>query len=647
MSLQNSAQMRVGVLAALMSERFTVVRELGGRAAATVLLAMDRRLEREVAVKVFEPGTMPGDHERFDREILLTARLRHPLIVPVIDHGIIRGHPFYVMPFIPDETLRAMLLRVQRIEVSEAVRIALDLCESLAFAHASGVIHRDVKPENVFSNAFHTQLTDFGIATASGSAEGLRLTESGVVHGTATYMSPEQGLGRHDLDGRSDLYALGCVIWEMLVGEPPYHHPNVMQLVTMHQTAPIPDLRLASACAPRTLVSLLRALLAKSRTERPTTAAEVHEQLMMVRNEITGALSLPVATPTPRSMEALSPSMMATRQGRTLLARGVAGGAGAAGAAQALNVARVYFERALVLDGTNQAARLGLAEVTEWLGLAGTGSLDRAKRESTALRMSAVQSADASAEVLAVLAETLLYWEDDVAAAGRNIARALALEPDHPGALRLHGVWLKVMGRHEEAIQHLHAALRVHPRDVEMHIAQADVLVALGRDLEALRALHAARRPDPRHIGALERTARCAHRVGQVALAVDARRGWLLQRAQGARVSAFDADMKARGWAEARESDLRRELDDLMKRASVEDPFMPRGAQRQLSDDMLVVLADLGLWTEAMDCAFEGARRRPARLRLVLTDLPIDRRGFASDPRYAQMLRSAGLEELL
>ena len=644
MNMRHSAKLRVGVLTPLLGERFTVVREVGGGMASTVLLAMDRTLGREVAVKVFEPSDSPDARDRFEREIVLTSRLRHPLIVPMLDHGIVGEHRYYVMPYVPDETLRARLEREGRLETAEVVRVALDLCEALMFAHAAGVVHRDVKPENVFSNATRTQLADFGIATAVGSSEGMRLTASGVVHGTVTYMSPEQGIGRHDLDGRSDLYALGCVLFELLTGAPPYRHVNLMQLVGMHVSAPIPDLQAAAPLTPRTLVALVRALLAKSRNERPSTAAAVHDTLLVVRSGVEGSLSMPVASATPRGLDVISPSMMATRQGRSLLARGLDGGTGAL---DSLRVARTYFERALALDGENQSARLGLAEAIQALGLSGGDNPERAKRESTQLRLSAVQQGGSSSEVLVVLAETLMYWEDDLGAAGRNIARALVLEPEHAGALRLHGVWLKIMGRGEEAVHHLRAAVRVHPHDVEMRLALADALVALGRDLEAMRELDTARRPDPRHEGTLSRTARCAHRAGLVKEAIDARRALLQQRGLNARVTALDADVKANGWTAARKAELQRDLDALMRRAASEDPFLPRGAHHQLADELLITLAALDLYTEAMDCIAEGARRRPGRLRVVLTDLPLDRRALASDARYAPLLKSAGLEELI
>ena len=648
MNGRRSGRLAVGVLPPLLAERFTVVRELGGGAIATVLLAFDRSLGRQVAVKVFEPtdegSELPG---RFDREILLTSRLCHPLIVPVLAHGTAGDQRFYVMPYVPDETLRSMLQRQPLLGVPHVVRVALDLCEALSYAHAAGIVHRDLRPENIFCGPARAQLNDFGIATAAGSATGLRLTQSGVVHGTATYMSPEQAMARHDLDGRSDLYALGCILWELLAGQPPFRHSNMMQLVALHVNAPVPDLAALAGDTPAALISVVHDLLAKSREERPATAAQVHERLLPLRADVADALSLPVATPTPRSVEVLTPSMQAYRHGQRVLTRGLAGGDGAS---ESLRVAHAYFTHALTTDPGNTAAQLGLAEAIQALGTLGppgTDTAERAQRESAAIRHSAVLHPGTTAEAHVVLAETLLYWDDDVAAAGRMVAKALALEPDHPGALRLHGVWLKVTGHAEEAAQHLRAAVRMHPHDPELHVALADVLVALGRNLEALRTLRAALRRDPRHATALDRMARCAHRAGLPAQAADARRGWLQQSDQVARVAALHADLEARGWTEAREADLARAVVAIMRRAATEDAFLPRGAHRQLSDDLLVALADLGLWTEAMDCVAEGARRRPARLRLVLTDLPFDRRGLASDARYAPLLCEAGLEELL
>ena len=330
MTARRSGRLTVGALPPLLAERFAVVRELGAGAIATVLLAFDRALGRQVAVKVFEPtdegSELPG---RFDREMLLTSRLRHPLIVPVLAHGTAGDQRFYVMPYVPDATLRTMLQAQSRLDVAQVVRVALDLCEALSYAHAAGLVHRDLKPENIFCGPARAQLNDFGIATAAGLATGLRLTQSGVVHGTATYMRPEQAMARHDLDGRSDLYALGCILWELLAGQPPFRHSNVTQLVALHLNASVPDLSALAGDTPPHLISIVNDLLAKSRDARPATAAHVHERLLPMRDDAAGALSVPVATPTPRSVEVVTPSMKAYRQGHRVLIRGLAGGAGA------------------------------------------------------------------------------------------------------------------------------------------------------------------------------------------------------------------------------------------------------------------------------------------------------------------------------
>ena len=185
---RRTGSVALGSLPSELTERFTLRGQVDEGGKASVFRAHDRVLGREVAVKVFEAvadGT--GQRERFEREILLTSGLRHPLIVPVLGHGVAEAHRFYVMPFVEGETLRARLLREERLPMAEAVRVAMDLCEALAYAHAHGVVHRDLKPENMFGVGGRTLLADFGIATMTGGSVGLRLTESGVAHGTPAF----------------------------------------------------------------------------------------------------------------------------------------------------------------------------------------------------------------------------------------------------------------------------------------------------------------------------------------------------------------------------------------------------------------------------------------------------------------------------
>jgi len=238
-----------------LADRYRVERELGSGGMATVYLARDLRHDRDVAVKVLHPelGAWLGA-DRFLTEIRITARLQHPHILPLLDSGEAsagvsergegRSRLYYVMPYVEGETLRARLRREQQLPATEAVRIAKELVAALAYAHAQGVIHRDIKPENVLlarPNAGSPPpalLADFGIARAlDGPAD--RLTGTGMAVGTAAYMSPEQATAERELDGRSDVYSLGCVLYEMLAGEPPFTGPNPRAILAKSLADPV------------------------------------------------------------------------------------------------------------------------------------------------------------------------------------------------------------------------------------------------------------------------------------------------------------------------------------------------------------------------------------------------------------------------
>ena len=205
-------------------ERYTIERELGRGGMATVYLARDLKHDRRVAVKVLRPdlaATLGPD--RFLREIRIAAALAHPNILPLLDSGEAGGFLYYVMPYLEGETLRDRLVHRRQLSVGEAVRILQEVADGLGYAHDLGVVHRDIKPENILFMAGHPVIADFGVASAIGLAGGTRLTQSGLSLGTPMYMSPEQALGQADVDRRSDIYSLGCVLYEMLAGEPPFH----------------------------------------------------------------------------------------------------------------------------------------------------------------------------------------------------------------------------------------------------------------------------------------------------------------------------------------------------------------------------------------------------------------------------------------
>src|SRR5512146_844055 len=215
-------------LSAALSDRYQIERELGAGGMATVYLAEDLKHHRKVAIKVVhaELSAILGP-ERFLKEIELTANLQHPHILPLFDSGSADGLLFYVMPFVEGETLRDRLNREKQLPIADAVRITTEVASALDYAHRHGVIHRDIKPENILLHDGQALVADFGIALAAARSDGgTRMTETGMSLGTPHYMSPEQAMGERDLDARTDVYALGCVTYEMLVGEPPFSGPT-------------------------------------------------------------------------------------------------------------------------------------------------------------------------------------------------------------------------------------------------------------------------------------------------------------------------------------------------------------------------------------------------------------------------------------
>ena len=264
-----------------LGDRFRIERELGAGGMATVYLAHDLKHDRPVAVKVMRNGDAPLDTERFHREIRVVARLRHPFILPLYDSGETNGSLYFVMPYIDGESLRARLMRDGRLPVGDAIEIARQIADALETAHGEGVVHRDVKPENILiARSGHALLADFGIARAAlGDAKAETVTQAGMAVGTVAYMSPEQALGEQSIDARSDVYSLGCVLYEMLSGTPPFDGPTAMSVLTKHLTAPAPDIRSRRAEVAPGVATVLLAALAKEPDQRPASAREFASRL--------------------------------------------------------------------------------------------------------------------------------------------------------------------------------------------------------------------------------------------------------------------------------------------------------------------------------------------------------------------------------
>ena len=268
-------------LAASLAGRYEVQRELGAGGMATVYRAVDLKHQRDVAIKVLHPdlGAALGG-ERFLSEIRTTARLQHPHVLPLLDSGEADGLLYYVMPLVTGETLRQRLDREQQLPIDDAISIAREVADALGYAHGLGVIHRDIKPENILLRDGHALVADFGIALAVQSAGGARMTQTGLSLGTPQYMSPEQAMGERAIDGRSDIYALGAVTYEMLAGEPPFTGPNVQAIVARLLAEEPRSLTLLRRAVPAGLESAVMRALEKLPADRFAKAADFSAALL-------------------------------------------------------------------------------------------------------------------------------------------------------------------------------------------------------------------------------------------------------------------------------------------------------------------------------------------------------------------------------
>ena len=281
--------------------RYLVTRELGAGGMATVYLADDLRHRRKVALKVLRPelAAVVGA-ERFLKEIETTANLQHPHILPLHDSGTLDGTAFYVMPFVDGETLRDRLVRERQLPVDDAIRITKEVASALDYAHRKGVIHRDIKPENILLAEGQALVADFGIALAASTTAGTRMTETGMSLGTPQYMSPEQAMGERTLDARTDVYALGCVLYEMLAGEPPFTGPTAQAVVAKVITSVPESLVTRRPTTPVHVDAAVRHALEKLPADRFATAAQFSEALSTTSTTWNSGARVAATPPTSR-----------------------------------------------------------------------------------------------------------------------------------------------------------------------------------------------------------------------------------------------------------------------------------------------------------------------------------------------------------
>ena len=261
-------------LQAALAERYTIERELGRGGMATVYLADDLKHRRPVALKVLKPELASSlGTDRFLREIDIAAGLTHPHILPLHDSGEADGLLYYVMPYV-GESLRSRLIGERQLPLEDALRISRQVADALDYAHSRDVVHRDIKPENILFQAGHAVVSDFGIARAIKVAGEGRMTGTGIAVGTPGYMSPEQAAGIDELDGRSDLYSLGCVLYEMLAGDLPFTGWSALAILSRQLVDPVPRLRTVRDTVPDWLEQAVLRVLAKAPADRFATAAE-------------------------------------------------------------------------------------------------------------------------------------------------------------------------------------------------------------------------------------------------------------------------------------------------------------------------------------------------------------------------------------
>jgi serine/threonine-protein kinase len=376
-------------LRAALADRYRIERQLGQGGMATVFLAHDLRHERDVAIKVLHPELAASmGAERFEREIKLAAKLHHPHILALFDSGEADGLFYYVMPFVPGESLRDRIGREQMLPVDDALQITSEVADALGAAHALGIVHRDIKPENILLAGGHALVADFGVARAASEA-GEKLTQTGMAVGTPTYMSPEQAMG-DPVGPTSDLYALGCVAYEMLTGQPPFTGANARAIMARHTMEAVPSLRLVRDAVPEEVEEAILAVLAKVPADRPQSAKEFLDMLaaptgtgatrrlgsrMTPARRMSSSARRSPLWRRPGAWAAAAVVILAAGGGALLIAHRTAPAAGLAGGLDPTHVAVLYFT-----DGS-QGNKLGY--VADGL----TDGLIRALREVPTLQV--------------------------------------------------------------------------------------------------------------------------------------------------------------------------------------------------------------------------------------------------------------------
>ncbi len=421
---------------ALIAGRYRVERELGRGGMSVVLLAHDEVHERPVALKILR-REMAGavNAERFLRETRLLGRLQHPHILPMFDSGMIGDVPFFVMPFVEGETLRARMRRERQLAIGDAITIATDVLDAMQHAHEHDIVHRDIKPENILLSSGRAYVADFGIARAIHRAADEPATSAGLAVGTPAYMSPEQASAEHDLDGRSDLYSFGCVLFEMLAGIPPFVAATAQGTVSRRFVAPAPSVRELRDNVPDHVADAIAISLSRVPGDRFSSAAEMRRALV---DRTESHASLPVVR------------TRATRRHTSKVAAGAA-----LGVVMVLGLSRLMS--GIVAPSVDELVTEGIAAIAGWEPETAQMRLDRALTRAPNDARAQLWMAQA-AQLVSPSTDTTWRW-----AARRAAANPEALT-EHE-RLRASALSALADGRHPEACELFDRLAAVAPGD--------------------------------------------------------------------------------------------------------------------------------------------------------------------------------------
>jgi len=634
---------------------YQIVSKLGAGGMGEVYRALDTKLGRDVALKVLPPALAndPVRIDRFKREARVVASLNHPHIVTLYSVEESDGIHFLTMELVEGETLDA---RVPSggLPVAQVLDIAWAVADALSAAHAKNIVHRDLKPANVMITLdSRVKVLDFGLAkmqdegNVTGSdAQTMAQTGAGIVMGTVPYMSPEQIEGK-PVDHRSDLFSLGVMLFELTAGHRPFEGTSPAALMSSILRDPVPELRTERPDAPPAFADLVARCLEKSPDRRIQTAKEVRDEVDAIRRDVDSGRATPVAarpssdaakTVATDSASILAEADRLTDEGTRALQFGSSGGSASR---SNLEQARIYFKRALEILPRHARALCQYGRLHYIMATFGVISAEEAETKGRELIMAALAADDQASTTHTALGQVNLYVDDDFDSAGRHIDRAVALDPGNSEALRVQSVVRKIEGRPDDAIVAARAAVAAASTPQHWN-GLGDVLLAAGKNEDALDALRRAISLQAGYGTAMERMELALVRLGRLEEAVDFRVAQLRTSGRAERAELLQEEATSLGPEAARRRDLQREVDQLLLEAGRTDPF-DRSQTRTTADRLIITYCQLGDWTNAMTWVERWYANKPGRLRRVLMDLPIDRKGLASDPRYARLLRVAGL----